>query len=80
MLKKQHSGSGQNKNGDFININKIGGSDLDLIIDLKKAQWAFENVMMDKILFSHILGPFLKRSRGIIFSNTRKLSGMLLWR
>ena len=77
MPKKLNSGSGQNKKSDFININKIGGSNLDLIIDLKKAQWAFENVMIDKILLSHILGPFLKKSRSIIFGDTRELSGML---
>ena len=66
-MKKLNLGSGQNKKSGFINIDKFGESNPDLIIDLEKTPWEFDNDTVDEILLNHVL-EHLGRDVDVFFS------------
>tara|TARA_B100001057_G_scaffold467669_1_gene526035 strand:+ start:420 stop:1001 length:582 start_codon:yes stop_codon:yes gene_type:complete len=66
-MRKLNLGSGQNKKAGFINIDKFGESNPDLIIDLEKTPWEFDDDTVDEILLNHVL-EHLGRDVDVFFS------------
>lgn len=72
LMKKLNLGSGQNKKDGFINIDKFAEADPDLLIDLEKTPWEFENSTVDEILLNHVL-EHLGRDVDVFFSIIKEI-------